>query len=179
MSENKRWEKARGSPPLFPQPLGLWKGRVRHCRRGAYHIKWCFQRIREWLVLEATFKVHLVQPPAVSRDIFSSIRLLRAPSSLALNEAVCWHSASQWFERNWEASGRLSRWHWDVFSSHGYLFWKVWKVSLSSNIQHLRLDSFFRNFMHSKIYRSFGYETRGHLNLKQVTKNAVIFKQAT
>jgi len=41
--------------------------------------------IIEWFGLEGTFKGHLVQPPAVSRDIFNWIRLLRAPSNLALN----------------------------------------------------------------------------------------------
>jgi len=35
--------------------------------------------------LEGTFRGHLARPPAVSRDIFNYIRLLRAPSNLALN----------------------------------------------------------------------------------------------
>jgi len=38
-----------------------------------------------WVGLEGTFKGHLAQPPAVSRDIFNQIRLLRAPSNLTLN----------------------------------------------------------------------------------------------
>lgn len=35
--------------------------------------------------LEGTFKGHLFQTPAVSRDIFNQIRLFRASSSLTLN----------------------------------------------------------------------------------------------
>ena len=35
--------------------------------------------------LEGTFRGHLAQPPAVSRDIFNQTRFLRAPSNLALN----------------------------------------------------------------------------------------------
>ena len=35
--------------------------------------------------LEGTFKGHLVQPPAMSRDIFTQTRLLRAPSNLTFN----------------------------------------------------------------------------------------------
>jgi len=42
-------------------------------------------RIIEWFELEETVKGHLAQPPAVSRDIFNQIKLLRAPSSLTLN----------------------------------------------------------------------------------------------
>jgi len=42
-------------------------------------------RITECFGLEGTFKGHLVQPPAVSRDIFNPIRLLRAPSSPTRN----------------------------------------------------------------------------------------------
>jgi len=42
-------------------------------------------RIIEQFGLERTFRGHLAQSPAVSRDIFNFIRLLRAPSSLALN----------------------------------------------------------------------------------------------
>lgn len=38
----KGGEKPGGSPILFPQPLGLWKGRVWHCRQGACHIKCYF-----------------------------------------------------------------------------------------------------------------------------------------
>jgi len=34
---------------------------------------------------EGTLKGHLVQPPAVSRNIFNQIRLLRVPSNLTLN----------------------------------------------------------------------------------------------
>jgi len=40
--------------------------------------------ITEWFGLERTFRGHLAQPPAVSRDIFNYIMLLRAPSNLAL-----------------------------------------------------------------------------------------------
>ena len=36
-------------------------------------------------MLEGTFRGHLVQPPAVSRDIFNQTRLLRAPSNLTWN----------------------------------------------------------------------------------------------
>ena len=39
----------------------------------------------EWLGLEGTSKDHLVQPLVKSRDIFTWIRLLRAPSDLAWN----------------------------------------------------------------------------------------------
>jgi len=42
-------------------------------------------RIIEWFGWEGTFRGHLAQPPAVSRDIFNQTRLLRAPSNLALN----------------------------------------------------------------------------------------------
>ncbi|KAK4818643.1 hypothetical protein QYF61_016614 [Mycteria americana] len=42
-------------------------------------------RIIAWFGLEGTFTGHLVQPPAMGRDIFHQIRLLRAPSNLALN----------------------------------------------------------------------------------------------
>jgi len=42
-------------------------------------------RFTEWFGLEGTFKGHLVQPSAISRDIFNWIRLLRALSSLTLN----------------------------------------------------------------------------------------------
>jgi len=36
-------------------------------------------------MLEGTFKGHLVQPPAVSSNIYHWIKLLRAPSNMALN----------------------------------------------------------------------------------------------
>jgi len=42
-------------------------------------------RIIAYFGLEGTFRGHLVQLPAVSRDIFNYTRLLRAPSNLALN----------------------------------------------------------------------------------------------
>jgi len=42
-------------------------------------------RITEWFGLEGTFQGHLVQPPAMSRDIYHQTRLLRAPSNLTLN----------------------------------------------------------------------------------------------
>jgi len=38
--------------------------------------------------LEGTFKGHLVQPPAVSKDIFNWIRLLRAPPQLKLKTCI-------------------------------------------------------------------------------------------
>lgn len=63
-----------------------------------------------------------------------------------------------------------------------FLFWGVWKVSLSSNIRCLRLNWFFLGVLHnpnSKIYRSIRYKNHVHLSLKQGTKNAVIFMQAT
>jgi len=41
--------------------------------------------IVEWVGLEGTFKGHPVQPPAMSRNIFNQIRLLRAPSNLTWN----------------------------------------------------------------------------------------------
>ena len=44
-------------------------------------------RIREWFGLEGTLKVIWFNPPAMSRDIFHQTRVLRAPSSLALNPA--------------------------------------------------------------------------------------------
>jgi len=44
-----------------------------------------FCRIIEWFGLEGTFEVHLVQPPAMSRNIFNWITLLRGPSILALS----------------------------------------------------------------------------------------------
>ena len=43
-----------------------------------------FRRINEIFELEETLKGHLVQLPATSRDAYSYIRLLRAPSSLTL-----------------------------------------------------------------------------------------------
>jgi len=42
-------------------------------------------RITGWFGLEGTFRGHLAQPPAVRRDIFKWIRVLRAPSQLPLN----------------------------------------------------------------------------------------------
>ena len=39
----------------------------------------------ERLGLGGTFRGHLAQPPAASRDIFNQTRLLRAPSNLAWN----------------------------------------------------------------------------------------------
>jgi len=39
----------------------------------------------ECFELEGTFRGHLVQPPAVSRDIFNWVSLIGAPSNLALN----------------------------------------------------------------------------------------------
>ena len=42
-------------------------------------------QIMECFALEGTCRGHPVQPPAVSRDIFSWIRVLRAPSNLAWN----------------------------------------------------------------------------------------------
>lgn len=39
----------------------------------------------EGFELEETFEVHLVQPPAVGRDIFHLIGFLKTPSSLTLN----------------------------------------------------------------------------------------------
>jgi len=42
-------------------------------------------RLTECFGLERTFRGHLVQPPAMSRDIFNQTRLLRAPSNLTLN----------------------------------------------------------------------------------------------
>ena len=46
-------------------------------------------RIVEWFGLEGTFRGLLVQPFAMSRDIFNQIRLLRAPSNLTLNVSRC------------------------------------------------------------------------------------------
>ena len=43
------------------------------------------RRIIEWFGLEGTLKITQFQPPAMSRDIFHQTRLLKAPSSLALN----------------------------------------------------------------------------------------------
>ena len=37
--------------------------------------------------LAGTFKVHLVQPAAMCRDIFHYIRLLKAPPNMALNSS--------------------------------------------------------------------------------------------
>ena len=42
-----------------------------------------FHRTTECCGLEGTFRGHQVQPPAVSRDIFNRIRLLRVPSNLS------------------------------------------------------------------------------------------------
>jgi len=42
-------------------------------------------RITECFGLGGTFRGHPAQPPAVSRDIFNWVRLLRAPSNLAWN----------------------------------------------------------------------------------------------
>ena len=43
------------------------------------------RKIREWFGLEGTFGGHLAQLPAMSRDVFNWVRLLRAPSNLTLN----------------------------------------------------------------------------------------------
>jgi len=42
-------------------------------------------RITEWFGLEGTFKAHLVNRPALSRDIFSWIMLLRVLSNMTTN----------------------------------------------------------------------------------------------
>lgn len=41
----------------------------------------------EYLVLERTLKISPFQRPAMGKDTFPQVRLLRAPSNLALNSA--------------------------------------------------------------------------------------------
>ena len=46
-----------------------------------------FHRIPQRFGVEGTVKAHLVQPPAMSSDVFNQIRLLRALSDLTMNIA--------------------------------------------------------------------------------------------
>jgi len=56
------------------------KGSVPH-----HELKSPSHRITEWFGLEGTLKIISFHPPAIGRDPFHQTRVLRAPSSLALN----------------------------------------------------------------------------------------------
>ncbi|KAK4831893.1 LOW QUALITY PROTEIN: hypothetical protein QYF61_020040 [Mycteria americana] len=67
-------------PRLFPLCCIVFPADIRQNHRINQN-----HRIIECFGLEGTFTGHLVQPPCNSRDIFKSIRLLRASSNLTLN----------------------------------------------------------------------------------------------
>jgi len=70
-------------PKSLLQSQGFGRWRSYHCT--GFASACVFHRITECFGLEGTVRGDLVQPlPAVGRGIFSQIRLLRAPSNLAL-----------------------------------------------------------------------------------------------
>ena len=58
---------------------------MEYCRTAEYLWLVGSCRIMELFELEGTFKGHLVQLPAMNRDIYGSVRVLRAWSSLTLS----------------------------------------------------------------------------------------------
>jgi len=66
---------------------GLYQVRVRTLPSPCISDQILQVRIIEWFGFKGTLKIISFQPPAMSRDIFHQPRLLRAPSSLALNPA--------------------------------------------------------------------------------------------
>jgi len=97
-SQDRWMNEASPIPTTCPQsgsPPAGWCREVDNLRMDIHAHKWPqtsprgmgHYRITEWFGLEGTFQGHLVQPPAMSRDIFNQTRLLRAPCNLAWDGA--------------------------------------------------------------------------------------------